>query len=241
MGEPFFDDVVVMQLIPYGDNDQVVRLFGHDQGRVAGFARNARTSKRRFPGLMAPSLGRAQLKARRGDMLDLLELDANSRLLGVAADLRAWGFCGYAIELVERFVPEGAPQPELFRSLVDCLCGLATHGAKAPILRAFELRLLDTLGVLPDLSGVVDDPGMPTVAYDPERGHLLATARPDTIEFDENARQAALFLLDAAADDAVELPIDDDVLKSASRLFSSWLRRQNVRLRSLEVLREMPR
>lgn len=232
-------DVVVCGVIPYGEADCVVRLLTSARGRVSAFARGARASRRRFPGLMAPALGRAMLAPRRGDMLDLRELDVDSQLMALATDLRAWGFAGYVVELAERFIPEGAPLPDFFAVVKDTLRGLARHGGKAAILRAFELRLLDELGVLPDLSDAVDDPGLPVVAYDPARGHLLAHEQGGAIPFSDDARQAALFLLQSDADAAVTLHVDDAVLREASLLFGHWLRRQGVTLRSLEVLRQL--
>jgi DNA repair protein RecO len=239
VAEPGGDDVVVCGVIPYGDADCVVRLLGRERGRFSAFARGARASKRRFPGLMAPALGRAIVKSRRGDMLDLVEIDVDSRLMALASDLKAWGFAGYVVELVERFVPEGAPVPDFFAVVEDTLLGLARHGGRAAILRAFELHLLDELGVLPDLGDVTDDPGLPVVAYDPLRGHLLAHEGPGAVPFSDDARQAAMFLLGSDADDAVALPVDDAVLREASQLFAHWLRRQGVALRSLEVLRAL--
>ncbi len=240
MADPFSDDVIVAAVVPYGENDAVVRCFGRSTGRCAAFARGARSSRRRYPGLMAPALGRAILKPRRGtDMVDLVELDTDTRLMALSTNLRAWGFAGYVIELAERFVPEGAPLPELFDVVVDTITGLGRHGPRAAILRAFELQLLAELGVLPDLTDVVDDPGMPAVAYDAGRGHLLAHPSPGSVPFGDAARQACLFLLGSNADDAVSLPVDDDVLREVSRIFSGWLRRQNVALKSLDVLRQL--
>ena len=240
MADVFADDVVIAGVVAYGEADAVVRCFGRTHGRFSSFARGARSSRRRFPGLMAPALGKAILKPRRGtDMLDLQELDTDTRLMALGGNLRAWGFAGYVIELVERFVPDGAPLPELFDIVVDTLVGLGVHGPKAAILRAFELRLLNELGVLPDLSDVSDDPGLPATAYDPGRGHLLAHATSGSVVFGDAARQASLFLLDSSADDAVTLPVDDDVLREVSRIFSGWLRRQGVALRSLDVLRQL--
>lgn len=239
MADPEGDDVVVGGVFPYGEADVVVRLLGRARGRCSAFARGARASKRRFPGLMAPALGRAIVKRRRGDMLELVELDVDSRLMALASDLRAWGFAGYVVELVERFVPEGAPVPDFFTVVEDTLLGLARHGGRAAILRAFELRLLAELGVLPDLGDASDDPGLPVSAYDPQRGHLLAHQAPGAVPFSDDARQAALFLLGSGADDAVALPVDDVVLREVSQLFAHWLRRQGVALRSLEVLRAL--
>jgi DNA repair protein RecO (recombination protein O) len=225
--------------MPYGDADCVVRLLGRERGRFSAFARGARASKRRFPGLMAPALGHAIVKSRRGDMLDLQELDVDSRLMALATELKAWGFAGYVVELVERFLPDGAPVPDFYGVVEDTLLGLARHGGRAAILRAFELRLLDELGVLPDLSEASDDPGLPVVAYDPLRGHLLAHEGPGAVPFSDDARQAALFLLSSDTDDAIALSVDDAVLREASQLFAHWLRRQGVALRSLEVLRAL--
>ncbi|MDP2344827.1 MAG: DNA repair protein RecO [Deltaproteobacteria bacterium] len=234
------DDVVIAGVVSFGDSDVVVRCFARDAGRVSAFARGARASRKRFPGLQAPAFGRATWKSRAGsDMLQLVELDVDTRLMDLGSDLRAFGFCGYVAELIERFVPEGAPQPELFDVVTDTMSTIAQHGARAVVLRAFELQLLNVLGVLPDLGDVVDDPGAPCVAYDPVRGHLLARPGPQTLDFADDARQAALFLLQGDARSVLTLSVDDEVLRQVSRLFSSWLRRQNVRLRSLEVLRSI--
>jgi DNA repair protein RecO (recombination protein O) len=233
------DEVIVASVIPYGEADAIVRCFGRQRGRFSAFARGARASRRRFPGLMAPALGTVIVRARRGDMLDLVELDTDTRLMDLARDLRAWGFAGYVIELVERFVPEGAPLPSFFDTVSATVVTLSRLGAQPRVLRAFELRLLDELGVLPDLGDAVDDPGMPVVAYDPARGHLLARATPASVPFSDSARQAAIHLLQCGADEAVALPIDDDVLREVSRIFANWLRRQGVALRSLEVLKQM--
>jgi DNA repair protein RecO (recombination protein O) len=235
------DEVVVCGLVPFGDNDAIVRCFARHAGRVGAFARGARASKRRFPGLTVPALGRASWRPRRGsDLLELCALDVDTRLADVGRDLRGWAFCGYVVELIERCLPDGAVQPELFAVVVDTLAVLARPvEGRARALRAFELQLLATLGVLPDLTDVVDDPGQPCVAYDSAAGHLLGHAAPGAVAFTDPARQAALALLGGGADDALRLPIDEPLLREVSVLFSSWLRRQGIELRSLDVLRSV--
>jgi DNA repair protein RecO (recombination protein O) len=233
------DDVVVCAVVPFGDSDAVVRCFARDAGRVGVFARGARASKRRFPGLTAPSLGRAMWRPRRGsDLFDLAELDVDTRLASLGSDLRAWAFSGYVVELVERVLPEGAPQPEFFDVVEQTLVGLARGGdAQATTLRSFELQLLSTLGVLPDLTEVVDAPGEPCTAYDPVAGHLLAHGTPGALSFSEPARRAALALLDGDA--GRWQVIDEPLLREVAVLFSSWLRRQAIELRSVDVLRSV--
>jgi len=236
---PVVDDVIVCGLVPFGDHDAVVRCFGRDAGRVGAFARGARVSRRRFPGLTAPALGRASWRPRPGsDLWELCELDMDTRLAGLGADLRGWAFAGYVVELVERCLPEGAPQPEFFAVVVDALTTLASpRAAHAQALRAFELHLLATLGVLPDLSAVVDEPGQPCVAYDPTSGHLLAHGAPGALAFSDDARRTAWALLDGSG--RASAPIDEDRLREVAVLFSSWLRRQGMTLRALDVLRSV--
>jgi recombinational DNA repair protein (RecF pathway) len=115
----------------------------------------------------------------------------------------------------------------------------APKAAATATLRAFELQLLATLGVLPDLSDVADDPGLPAAAYDAVSGHLLAHPSPGALPFSDAARQAAVFLLDGDATDARALPVDEPVLREVATLFAGWLRRQPVELRSLAVLRSV--
>ena len=238
MADVVRDRVVVVSVVSFGESDAVVRCFGRDTGRFSGFARGARASRKRFPGLQAPALATAAFKERRGsDLKDLVEVDIDTRLMNLGFDLRAFGFCGYVAELVERFVPEGAPQPELWDVVSATLAGIAGRGPRAVILRAFELQLLNTLGVLPDLSGVDGDPGADCVAYDPVSCRLLAHADAQSVPFSDNARQAALFLLAGDAEAAASLDVDDLVLREVSRLFAHWLKRQNVHLKSLDVLR----
>jgi recombinational DNA repair protein (RecF pathway) len=251
---PDADDVVVCSVVPYGDSDAIVRCFAREAGLVGAFARGARASKRRFPGLTSPALARAQWRRRRGsDLLDLVELDVDARLTALGGDLRAWAFAGYVVEIVDRIAPAGAPQPELFTVVTSTLAALARPSSparKSRALRAFELQVLANLGVLPDLTGAVDVPDEAVVGYDPVRGHLLARPDGGAVPFSDAARRAALRLLDdvhaehddAAHDreDAVDPDlVDDAILREVAVLFAAWLRGQAIQLRSLAVLRSV--
>jgi recombinational DNA repair protein (RecF pathway) len=201
------DDVLVTAVVPYGDDDLVVRLFGRARGRVGAFARKARASRRRFPGLSAPSLGRAAVQERHGsELLELKELDVDPALLALASDLRGFGHAAYVAELVERLLPEAEPAPEVFDLVSDALLSIARSGPSARLLRALELKLLLFLGYLPDL--------FDADAVHVEGGGLL-----------DDARLAALALVQAP--DLGHLPnVDDELLRPVSRIFASHLRRQ---------------
>gem|GEM_PF-6329058 len=45
---------LVLRALPYGESDQVVQMLARGRGRIAVFARGARSSKRRFGGALEP-------------------------------------------------------------------------------------------------------------------------------------------------------------------------------------------
>ncbi len=233
-------DAVVCAVVPYSDDDAVVRLMTRLHGRVGAFARKARASKRRFPALTAPSIGRARLRPRRsGDLWELLELDVEPVVLGLGNDARALGHAAYLAELVERLVPEAEPAPELFDAVNDGIRHIARSGASALLLRAVELKLLHLLGYLPPLV-VVDVPGASCEAYDPVAGRLLHAPTAASVPFSQAALELAqqLFALSLVA----PMPVADaQVLRATSRLFAAHLRRQGgAPLRSIAFLRALP-
>jgi recombinational DNA repair protein (RecF pathway) len=178
-----------------------VRLFSRDRGRVGTFARGAKKSKKRYPGLMAPGLGNARMKERRGDLLALEELDVDPVLLSLGNDLRALGHASYLVELLERLLPEAEPQPDVFDLVKHALILIATKGPSAALLRSLELKLLQMLGWLPD----------------------IARGEDGGAGLDDDAQRIAVQLLMTPID---ELPdVDDATLRSVARIFASHLRR----------------
>jgi predicted ATPase len=52
------DEVLLLRLTPYGDNDLVVSMIGARLGLVRAFAKSARNSRKRFPGLQPMLMAR---------------------------------------------------------------------------------------------------------------------------------------------------------------------------------------
>jgi len=147
---------VVVRRVPYRDADLIVDLFTRERGKVTAVARGARSSRRRFAGgLGLFALGIADL--RRSPRAELFTLQAFevSRSFPIAADLAAVAHGSYGTELVRELSPPEQPEPAVFELLVELYESLAAAGAEPRALRAFELRLLDYLGVAPVLSRCV--------------------------------------------------------------------------------------
>ncbi|HEY4222460.1 MAG TPA: DNA repair protein RecO [Myxococcota bacterium] len=150
--EALADAAVVTGTVAYGESDLVAHLFTREHGRVAVFARSARASRKRFPGLSAPQRGLARFHARTGrDLLDLDELDVDPSIMNLAQDLRALGHASYLCELVERLLPEHEPSFDVFDAVDAALVRIARVGPSATLLRSLELKLLLHTGYLPQL------------------------------------------------------------------------------------------
>ncbi|HSM92508.1 MAG TPA: DNA repair protein RecO, partial [Anaeromyxobacteraceae bacterium] len=45
---------IVLRVVDYGESDRIVTLLTRERGKVGAYARGARASRRRFPGLLEP-------------------------------------------------------------------------------------------------------------------------------------------------------------------------------------------
>ncbi|MFZ9886705.1 MAG: DNA repair protein RecO [Myxococcota bacterium] len=239
-----FDDAFVLSLVPFGDVDVVARLFTRRDGRIGAFARAAKTSKRRFPsGLSSLAYGVVTTRVRASGELRALEgFDPEPGYFGLGSDPLRYGRAAYLAELVERLLPEGVAEPELFATLRQALALLAEGAGDARLLRAFELKLLAATGYLPDLNSFCGDGSSDEDALcyiDRNTGELLTTAGPSRISFPARARRAALDLYENSLTEPPQ--VATDVLREVSRLFAAHLRAIGVQnLRSVEFLRSLP-
>ena len=114
-------------------------------GRLGLVARGALRGKRASPGLLQPFQPLKLSWAGRGSLPNLAKYEAAGtayQLLG--AKLYA-GF--YLNELVMRMTVRADPSPELFAAYATSLSQLASAADIEPVLRQFEVALLDAVGL----------------------------------------------------------------------------------------------
>lgn len=155
MSESTLRPSYILHYTPYRDTSFIVDLFSLDQGRLGLVARNARGAKpltralyQPFRPLLVSWMGGGELRTLTGieDSGAALPLDGASLA------------CGYYVnELVLRLLGKDQPQGELFGHYAIALARLAHGDALEIVLRTFELQLLQTIGVLPDLSRCTSD------------------------------------------------------------------------------------
>ncbi len=141
-----------------GEADRRILLLTSERGLVWVTAKNARVSKRRFPGRLEPfGEGRMELvRYRRTEYLQGVEpLSSPGRIPG---DLGRFYLACYAAEVVGAALVVEVPAPETYSLVSELFRDLATapslddHLARA----VFEAHLLGELGLLPTHPGCHD-------------------------------------------------------------------------------------
>lgn len=164
----------VLHRYPYGETSLLVDLFACCGGRLRVVARGARRNRvgQLFTELAVAWSGRRPLKT----LVRAEPLPASPPLDGRALYL---GF--YLNELLLRLLPEGDPHPRLYQRYRALLATLATDAEPEPLLRRFELRLLEELGYGLVLDHTADgDPVRNDADYRfvPGTGLIVAGAHP---------------------------------------------------------------
>ena len=153
-------DGIILRLRPLSDTSLVVHWLTPQFGRIATVARGARRPK-------SPLAGRLDLfvearlsfrRNRRSDLHTLSEVEPVARHPLLASDLDRLEVAAYAVSLIELVTEPEAPVPELAALMADLLAYLDRHPASPRAVYAFELRLLASQGLEPDLTDSDLDP-----------------------------------------------------------------------------------
>ncbi|GLI37438.1 DNA repair protein RecO [Geobacter hydrogenophilus] len=144
--EPTRTEAIVLAAMDYRESDRIVTLFTLQYGKLRGVAKGAKRSARRFgPALEPFARIDVELVVREG-LSSLRGADIVTLYPGIRRDLRAIGLAGYAVELVDRYLPDGAPTPRLFRLLSSYLERLDQGEPLPSDRRFFEANFLNILG-----------------------------------------------------------------------------------------------
>jgi DNA repair protein RecO (recombination protein O) len=238
---------IVLRTVDYGEADRIVTLLAREGGKRAAIARGARKSTRRFgAGLALFGVGEATLHERPHAELDTLEAFHGARgFPSLMLDVAKVAHGGYACELVRELAPPKQSEPALFDLLLAFFAQLDAAPARAETLRVFELRLLDEVGLRPQLDACVscgahalDEPGQ---VLDARAGGVMCAAchghgRP----LDGDARRALAQAQTLALEDAPSLalapPVNAMCREALASLFTEHLGRP---LKSLEFIHKL--
>lgn len=147
------DSAVVLRAVAYRDADKRVTLLTAEHGKLVAVARGALRSRKRFGGVLEPlNRVRAEWSEReRGGMATLASAQAERIDARFREDYGAMAAGMYALELADKLSEEHQIVPHLYEGLVEVLRLLAAGAEPAPLLRAFELKVISVIGFRPVL------------------------------------------------------------------------------------------
>lgn len=153
----YITEAVVISSMDFGESDKILTFYTSSFGRLKGIAKGAKRSKKRFGINLEPfSLVRLHFFEKKEDSLvRVSSSDLINPFQGIRDDLFKIAYGSYMLELVDKLAPERARCPELFKLLTDFLGILEARGVTEDLLRVFEVRLLDDLGLRPHVSDCV--------------------------------------------------------------------------------------
>jgi DNA repair protein RecO (recombination protein O) len=132
---------------PYRDTSRIVDLLTRDHGRITLFARAVRGAKTRYGAALQAFSALLVSWSGSGDggTLTSVETAPGAPLKAPPPARLMSGF--YLNELCLRLLLREHPQPEIFASYAQAVAGLVSGESEAALLRIFEKRLLEALGM----------------------------------------------------------------------------------------------
>ena len=148
----------VLKTRDYRDTSLLGDFYTRDHGRIRGIVKGIRDTRARFGSTLEPfSLNEILFYKRKrgGDLHLVTQVEMLDEFPKVREDLERLATASYCIELVSELVEAEEPQPELFDLLKDTLEFLSSGASCKRGARIFETKLLDRLGLMPEIRNCV--------------------------------------------------------------------------------------
>ena len=134
----------VLHTRDYRESSQLVDLFSRDFGRLRAVAKGAR-GKRKSGGHQLQAFTPLSLSWRgKGDLKNLTAMEASGNSAALQGEILYIGL--YLNELLVRLLPEYVPHESLFDHYSNLIAQLGASTDPEPLLRRFELLLLEEIG-----------------------------------------------------------------------------------------------
>jgi DNA repair protein RecO (recombination protein O) len=163
----------------YGDSSLLLELLTQSDGRVVAMAKGALAGRGNRAALLQPFVPLLVDWRGRGEVQSLNKVEQAAPAIALKGRNLYCGF--YLNELVVRLTQRQDPQLLLFASYGETLAALAAGEDIEPVLRRFELQLLQALGAAAELAVEADGhtPVRAEARYrvDPETGPVPALAQ----------------------------------------------------------------
>jgi DNA repair protein RecO (recombination protein O) len=139
---------IILQVKPYGEADLIIDFFTSQWGRLRGFAKGAKKSKKRFVNCLDP-LNWVRLTFFEKQNYGLVRIDQAELLSpfpGIRKDYKKWGQASYFCEMIKELFAVGDSNPAVFELIRESLLAMDQGKGDQEIFGIFQIRLLKMAG-----------------------------------------------------------------------------------------------
>ena len=172
--EPIEQLAFVLHSRPYREHQQIVELLTKDEGKVSAIVYSGKTNRSNKKGLLQPFSPLNVLLKGKSQLKNLSQIETFGKSYLLKGTYLYSGF--YLNELLVKLLGEMSACPNLFNNYQLSLSLLSQQQPIEPILRKFELDLLDELGFSIDFSPVFEQSAK-NFYYVPEEGFIPNTEK----------------------------------------------------------------
>lgn len=175
-------EAIVVKSIDFLEGDRIITLFTREQGKVAILARGAKKNNSRLNAVTQVFMhGKfIYFRKRNANMGTLNSGECVKHFSAIYADIEKTAYAAYLVELVDRISESDQANVPLFELLLSALEQIAAGKDAEVVVRIFEMKLFQIIGILPQLGSCsVCDGHAELVGFSINRGGLLCKMHLD--------------------------------------------------------------
>jgi DNA repair protein RecO (recombination protein O) len=224
---------VILQTTPYGESDLIVTLYTFDFGKIKGFAKGAKRSRKRFGNRLeiGSYVNVTYFEKENAGLVRLSNCDLIRPFSGLREDINKLAWASYFIELVIEMTAEKIENKPLFRLLAAFLSLVDKGILKEEVQRVFEIRFLSHLGYRPQLDHCTrcqKNAVGEKFFFSPREGGVIcsscAASLPGLIPVSLGTLKTLLLAQTLPLDKVGRISFSPQSLKESQTLLSSFLR-----------------
>lgn len=153
----FSTPAIIIRKVEYGDADLILTFLTYEHGKMSSIAKNAKKSKKRFPGVLELFyvLDIVCIKSK-GKLYVLKEASVRHPFFNIRSDIEKTAYASYWAQLVNEWMEEGRPEPGifvLFEKVLDFLDRKTLSPEVLSIL--FQTKFINISGIYPNFDQCV--------------------------------------------------------------------------------------
>src|SRR5690606_36210654 len=142
---------IVLKARAYGESNKIVTLMTREAGKVACMARGAKKPTSRLAGVTQTFMHGSYLVQRTSGMGTLQQGEHFNSMRHIQTDIVATAYASYIVEIVDRLVEEGRPEPYAFDILIQALNAIEEGYDPEAITLFVDWKMLPFAGIQPIL------------------------------------------------------------------------------------------